>query len=76
MPVPEIHLKGRRLHLEGRHLRTALLAIAIGSFVASPAAAQSPQSAEVVAQQPELAAAVAQYRRALEEYGKASETAG
>ena len=71
MPVPEIHSKGRRLHLEGRHLRTALLAIAIGAFVASPAAAQSPQSAEVVAQQPELAAAVAQYRRALEEYGKA-----
>ena len=76
MPVPEIHFKGRCLHLDGRHLRAALLAIAIGAFVVSPAAAQSPQSAEVVAQQPELAAAVAQYRRALEEYGKASETAG
>jgi type II secretory pathway pseudopilin PulG len=48
-----------------------LLAITIAALLVSAAAPQSSQPAGALAQQPELAAAVAQYRRALEEYNRA-----
>ena len=47
-----------------------LLAIAIAAFLVSPATPQSGQPADTLAQQPDLAAAMAQYRRALEEYNR------
>src|SRR4029077_1318559 len=57
--------------LKGAIGRSGLLAIAIAALLVSPAAPQSNQPADALAQQPELAAAVAQYRRALEEYNRA-----
>ncbi len=54
-----------------RCLPAGLLAIAIAAFWLSPATPQSGQPAAAPVQQPELAAAMAQYRRALEDYNKA-----
>ena len=59
------------IHLKGRYWPVGLLAITIAALLVSPAAPQSSQPAGALAQQPELAAAVAQYRRALEEYNRA-----
>jgi hypothetical protein len=59
------------VHIKWRHWPATLLAIAIAALLISPAAAQSSESANALAQQPELAAAVAQYRRALEDYNRA-----
>jgi hypothetical protein len=60
------------IHLKRRYWSVGLLAIAIAAlFLVSPAAPQSSQPANALARQPELAAAVAQYRRALEEYNGA-----
>jgi hypothetical protein len=59
------------IHLKRRYWLVGLPAIAIAALLVSPAAPQSSQPAGALAQQPELAAAVAQYRRALEEYNKA-----
>jgi hypothetical protein len=64
MPAPSKHLRRQ-------HFSASLIAIAIAALSLSPAAAQSPQSADALAQQPDMAAAAAQYRRALEEYNKA-----
>ena len=58
------------IYLKRRYWSVGLLAIAIAALLASPAAPQSSQPADAVARQPELAAAVAQYRRALEEYNR------
>jgi type II secretory pathway pseudopilin PulG len=58
-------------HLRQRYWPVGLLAIAIAALLVSPAAPQSGKPADALAQQPELAAAVAQYRRALEEYNRA-----
>jgi hypothetical protein len=52
----------------------ALLSLLIAAAGIAPAAAQSPQTADVLTQQPELAAAMAQYRRALEDYNKARQS--
>lgn len=62
---------GSVIHLKRRYWPVGLLAIAIAALLVSPAAPQSSQPAGALAQQPELAAAVAQYRRALEEYNRA-----
>src|SRR5215467_2765673 len=59
------------IHLKKRYWPAGLLAIAIMAPWISPAAPQSNQPTSVPAQQPELAAAMAQYRRALEEYNRA-----
>ena len=64
MPAPVIHLISR-------YLPAGLLAVAIAALLVSPAAPQSSQPSDALGQQPELAAAMAQYRRALEEYNKA-----
>ena len=57
------------LNLKCRYSSIALLAIAMTAPWVSPAATQSSQSTDdALVQQPELAAAMAQYRRALEEY--------
>jgi hypothetical protein len=58
------------IYLKRRYWSVGLLAIAFAALLASPAAPQSSQPADAVARQPELAAAVAQYRRALEEYNR------
>ena len=58
------------IHFKRRYWSVGLLAIAFAALLASPAAPQSSQPADAVARQPELAAAVAQYRRALEEYNR------
>jgi hypothetical protein len=58
------------IHIKWRYWPATLLAIAIAALLISPAAAQSSESANALAQQPELAAAVAQYRRALEDYNR------
>ena len=57
------------MHLTWRYLPVAVLSIALAAPWASPTAAQNAGS--TVALSPELAAAMAQYRRALEEYNKA-----
>jgi hypothetical protein len=62
---------GSVIHLKRRYWPVGLLAITIAALLVSPAAPQSSQPAGALAQQPELAAAVAQYRRALEEYNRA-----
>jgi hypothetical protein len=62
---------GSVVHLKRRYWPVGLLAITIAALLVSPAAPQSSQPAGALAQQPELAAAVAQYRRALEEYNRA-----
>ncbi len=59
------------IHLKWRCWPAGLLAIAIAAVLASPAATQSNEPADALAQQPALAAAMAQYRRALEEYNRA-----
>ena len=63
MPASVMHLKWRYL--------AGLLALAVAALLVSPAAPQSSQPSDALVQQPELAAAMAQYRRALEEYNKA-----
>lgn len=52
-------------------LSAGLLAIAMAALLLSPAAAQSSQPADTLTQQPNLAAAMAQYRSSLEEYNQA-----
>ena len=59
------------IYLKCRYLPAALLAITMTAAWLSPAAPQNGQTADAPVQQPELAAAVAQYRRALEEYNMA-----
>src|SRR5262245_24145956 len=59
------------MHLNGRCWPAGLLAIALVALLVSPATPQSSQPTEALAQQPDLAAAMAQYRRALEEYNRA-----
>jgi hypothetical protein len=59
------------LNLKCRYLPAAALAIAMIAPWVSPAAPQSIQSSDALVQQPELASAMAQYRRTLEEYNKA-----
>jgi hypothetical protein len=59
------------IHIKWRYWPATLLAIAIAALLVSPAAPQSSEPANALAQQPELAAAVAQYRRALEDYNRA-----
>lgn len=61
---------GPVIYLKRRYWSVGLLAIAIAALLVSPAAPQSSQPADALARQPELAAAVAQYRRALEEYNR------
>jgi hypothetical protein len=58
------------IHIKWRYWPATLLAIAIAALLVSPAAPQSSEPANALAQQPELAAAVAQYRRALEDYNR------
>ena len=58
------------MHLKWHYL-AGLLALAVAALLVSPAAPQSSQPSDALVQQPELAAAMAQYRRALEEYNKA-----
>ena len=58
------------MHLKWHYL-AGLLALAVAALLVSPAAPQSSQPNDALVQQPELAAAMAQYRRALEEYNKA-----
>ena len=58
------------IHIKWRYWPAPLLAIAIAALLVSPAAPQSSEPANALAQQPELAAAVAQYRRALEDYNR------
>jgi hypothetical protein len=55
-------------------LAAALLSLLIATAGIALAAAQSPQTANALTQQPELAAAMAQYRRALEDYKKARQS--
>jgi hypothetical protein len=62
---------GSVIHPKRRYWPVGLLAITIAALLVSPAAPQSSQPAGALAQQPKLAAAVAQYRRALEEYNRA-----
>jgi hypothetical protein len=59
------------IHIKWRYWPATLLAIAIAALLVSPAAAQTSEPANALAQQPKLAAAVAQYRRALEDYNRA-----
>jgi hypothetical protein len=59
------------IHIKWRYWPATLLAIAIAALLVSPAAPQSSEPANALAQQPELAAAVAQYRRALEDDNRA-----
>ena len=59
------------IYLKRRYWSVGLLAIAIAALLVSPAAPQSGKPADALAQQPELAAAMAQYRRAVEEYNRA-----
>ena len=61
---------GPVIYLKRRYWSVGLLAIAIAALLVSPAAPQSSQPADALARQPELAAAVAQYRRALEEHNR------
>jgi hypothetical protein len=63
MPASVMHLKWR--------YSAGLLALAVAALLVSPGAPQSSQPSNAPVQQPELAAAMAQYRRALEEYNKA-----
>jgi hypothetical protein len=63
------------MHLERHYLLAAVLSIALAAFAApwaSPASAQNAGSA--VGLSPELASAMAQYRRALDEYNKARQS--
>src|SRR5215469_13770370 len=62
---------GTITHLHYRCLRAALLAIAMAVLLPLPAAPQSSQTPDALVQQPDLAAAMAHYRLALEEYNKA-----
>jgi hypothetical protein len=62
---------GPTTHLQSRYLSAALLAIAMIMPWISPAAPQNGQTPHALVQQPDLAAAMAQYRHALEEYNKA-----
>jgi hypothetical protein len=59
------------MHLKCRCLPAGLLVIAMTAVWLSPAVPQNAQTADAPVQQPELAATVAQYRRALEEYNRA-----
>ena len=59
------------MHLKCGYWPAGLLAIAIALFLVSSAAPQSNQPTGAPVQQPELAAAMAQYRRALYEYNRA-----
>ncbi len=61
----------RVLHLKWHYWRAGVPAIVIAALLASPAAPQSNQPTDALAQQPELAAAMVQYRRTLEEYNRA-----
>jgi len=62
---------GTITHLHYRCFRAALLAIAMAMLLPLPAAPQSGQTPDALVQQPDLAAAMAHYRLALEEYNKA-----
>jgi hypothetical protein len=68
--VPKVML-AIAMRLKCRCLPAGLLAIAMSAAWLSPAAPQNAQTADALMQQPELAAAVAQCRRAFEEYDRA-----